>query len=55
MSGWTAICLFLLGLQCNQPFVAVIAAICGICGDSPRQRFEALQARVKRLEGKGDA
>jgi hypothetical protein len=50
MSGWTALCLFLLALHVNEPFIGLVALLVYACNDSPRQRAEKLQARIRKLE-----
>lgn len=55
MSGWTALCLVLLGMHVGHPVVCVIAILTYAFVDSPRQRCEALEKRIKELEHKAGA
>lgn len=50
MSGWTALCLFILAAHVDTPVVAAIAAMVFILVDTPRQRIEKLERRVRELE-----
>lgn len=50
MSGWTALCLFLLANHVDQPIIGAIALLVFAFNDTPRQRAEKLQARIRRLE-----
>lgn len=53
MSGWTALCFFLVASHVGEPMIGLIAIIVYAINDSPRQRCEKLEARIKELERNG--
>lgn len=52
MSGWAAFCFILIGMHVDQPVVVAIAILIYAFNDSPRQRCEKLERRIKALERK---